>query len=243
MIAFYRFKGVGGLIEEVSEACKVKIYVMGKEYEVPSGLTIMKAMEYIGYRFIRGAGCRGGFCGACSTFYRVKDDYRLKASLACQKTIEEGMYLTIIPFVPSERSRYDLDAVRPSGSIILEYYPEVARCLSCNTCTKACPQDLEVMDYVQAALRGDVEEAARLSFECIQCGLCAVRCPAEVVPYHMAQLARRIYAKYIGRPSRYVRRRVEEVEGGMFNDELERLKGMGLEGLRRLYEERRIEGE
>ena len=45
----------------------VRIYIMGKEYKVPAGLTIMKAMEYAGYRYIRGAGCRAGFCGACAT--------------------------------------------------------------------------------------------------------------------------------------------------------------------------------
>ena len=43
----------------------IPIYIMGKKYLVPSGLTIMKAMEYSGYRYVRGCGCRGGFCGAC----------------------------------------------------------------------------------------------------------------------------------------------------------------------------------
>ena len=42
----------------------VDIYIMGKRYEVPESLTIMKAMEYAGYRLIRGCGCRSGFCGA-----------------------------------------------------------------------------------------------------------------------------------------------------------------------------------
>lgn len=45
---------------------KVKIFIMGKAYQVPKGLTIMKAMEHAGYQFIRGCGCRGGFCGACA---------------------------------------------------------------------------------------------------------------------------------------------------------------------------------
>ena len=38
----------------------ITIYIMGRAYEVPNNLTIMKAMEYAGYRFIRGCGCRGG---------------------------------------------------------------------------------------------------------------------------------------------------------------------------------------
>ena len=45
----------------------IPIYIMGKEYKVPVGLTIMKALEYAGYQLTRGCGCRGGVCGACVT--------------------------------------------------------------------------------------------------------------------------------------------------------------------------------
>ena len=38
----------------------IPIYVMGKKYEVPETLTIMKAMEFAGFKFLRGCGCRGG---------------------------------------------------------------------------------------------------------------------------------------------------------------------------------------
>ena len=51
---------------------KVNIYLFGKKYEVPEELTIMKAMEYCGYKLVRGCGCRNGFCGACATLYRIK---------------------------------------------------------------------------------------------------------------------------------------------------------------------------
>ena len=44
----------------------VRVFLFGKKYEVPSNLTIMKAMEYAGYQLIRGCGCRNGFCGARS---------------------------------------------------------------------------------------------------------------------------------------------------------------------------------
>ncbi|MBE9511598.1 MAG: 2Fe-2S iron-sulfur cluster binding domain-containing protein, partial [Bacteroidetes bacterium] len=43
----------------------VTIYIMGREYKVPADLTILTAMEYAGYKFVRGVGCRQGFCGAC----------------------------------------------------------------------------------------------------------------------------------------------------------------------------------
>ena len=40
-----------------------RIYIQGKKYEVPAGLTIMKSIEYAGYQIKRGCGCRGGVCG------------------------------------------------------------------------------------------------------------------------------------------------------------------------------------
>lgn len=66
----------------------IPVNVMGKTYEVPQGLTIMKALEYSGYRLTRGCGCRGGVCGACATIYRKKGDYRLQVGLACQTVVE-----------------------------------------------------------------------------------------------------------------------------------------------------------
>ena len=39
----------------------VNVFVMGKKYEVPASLTIMKALEYAGYKLVRGCGCRNGF--------------------------------------------------------------------------------------------------------------------------------------------------------------------------------------
>ena len=36
----------------------LNVYLFGKKYEVPEGLTIMTAMEYAGYELVRGCGCR-----------------------------------------------------------------------------------------------------------------------------------------------------------------------------------------
>ena len=44
----------------------VHVFIMGKQYEVPSNLTIMGAMEYAGYQLVRGCGCRNGFCTSCT---------------------------------------------------------------------------------------------------------------------------------------------------------------------------------
>ena len=42
----------------------VEVFLLGKKYTVPAELTIMDAMEYAGYKLVRGCGCRSGFCGA-----------------------------------------------------------------------------------------------------------------------------------------------------------------------------------
>ena len=221
----------------------VTIYVMGRAYEVPADLTILTAMEFAGYKFVRGVGCRQGFCGACSTIYRKKGDYKLQTGMACQTRVEDGMYLVQIPFVPAEKAIYDISKESYDVNAILKHYPEIARCVSCNTCTKACPQDLEVMDYVQAALKGDFKKAAEESFDCIQCGLCAARCPSELVQYHIAQLARRMYGRYEFPEPDYLKKRVKEIDMGKFNKEMEKIMKASKKELVKLYAERERESD
>ncbi len=227
-------------MEKEPKIKKIKIYIMGKQYKVPPGLTIMKAMEYAGFRFVRGAGCRAGFCGACGTVYRLKDDYKFYFDLACQKAAENGMNLTQLPFVPANKAKYHVRLIKDEGNSVLKYYPEIARCVSCNTCTKACPQELQVMDYIQAALKNDFEKAATLSFDCIQCGMCAIRCPAEIAHYHVGQLARRVHGKFI-KKSKQLNKRVNEVNRGKFESELNELMNMESVAIKKKYAERAIE--
>lgn len=219
----------------------IPIYIMGKRYDVPDSLTIMRAMEYAGYKLIRGCGCRSGFCGACATLYRKIGDYRIRVGLACQTMVEDGMYLTQLPFFPANKAKYNIDEIKADGETLLRLYPELSRCLSCNTCTKACPQDIKVMDYVQAALRGDISKAADLSFDCIMCGLCTARCPAEISQYLVAILCRRLYGKYIAENDPLLSKRVEEMESGKFNTELDKLTKMDIKKLKKLYNQRDIE--
>lgn len=229
--------------EEKSEAGEVEVFIMGKSYRVPAGLTIMKALEYAGYRYIRGCGCRAGFCGACSTVYRIEDEQKLGFDLACQKVVEDKMYLAQLPFVPAAKAEYDIEKIKPSDTILLETYPEIARCVSCNTCTKSCPQDIEVMKYIQMAIRGDIAKCAELSFDCIQCGLCAMRCPADIKHYHLSQLARRLRGKYIDPKSKNLSKRLKEIDNRKYDVEINNMTKMSKEELMELYKNREIEAE
>jgi succinate dehydrogenase/fumarate reductase-like Fe-S protein len=219
----------------------IPIYVMGKKYEVPETLTIMKAMEFVGFKFIRGAGCRGGICGACPTVYRNAGDYKLHFGLACQTVVEPNMYLTQIPFYPANRVSYNIDEIEPTAESIYALYPELFRCVACNNCTKACPMDVEVMDYISALKQGDIAKAAELSFDCIQCGLCASRCMGELPQYHIAQVARRIYGKYLQPRAEHLKKRVAEITSGKYDAMLDELTKMSHEELEKRYLERERE--
>jgi len=216
----------------------VSIYVNGKKYDVPADSTILDAMEYAGFRFIRGSGCRQGMCGACATLYRMQDDYKLRGALACQEIVKDGMLVLMIPYSPASKAIYDFNEVEASKNVLVHFYPEITRCISCNTCTKLCPQELEVMQFIQAALRGDLKEVSELSFECIECGLCAIRCPAEIVPYFAARLARRLYGRHIMGPSERVERRCREIREGKFDPEIEKISKTDIQKIRELYSER-----
>lgn len=219
----------------------IPVFIMGRRYEVPETMTIMKAMEFIGFKFIRGAGCRGGICGACPTVYRKAGDYKIHFGLACQTVVEPHMYLTQIPFYPANRAVYVIEEIESTAEAIHALYPELFRCVACNNCTKACPMDVNVMDYISALKQSNISKAAEISFDCIQCGLCASRCMGELPQYHIGQLARRVYAKYIQPQAEHLKKRVEDIHSGKYEKILSELTGMTQEELTKLYTERERE--
>lgn len=226
---------------EKPEEKLVTVYIMGKAHQVPDDATIMGAIEYAGYQIKRGAGCREGFCGACATVYRVPGDYKIYAGLACTTLVEDEMYLTQLPSFPAEKPVYNIKKLAPTVSTFQKLYPEVFRCVACNTCTKACPQELEVMDYIQAAIRGDIEQVMDLSFDCLCCGLCAMRCPAEIVQYNVGVLAKRLYGKYLSPESKEVNKRIREVKKNAFDKEYKELMRTAEDKLKKKYYDRDME--
>ncbi len=219
----------------------IPIFVMGKRYDVPHSLTIQKAMEYAGYQLIRGCGCRGGICGACGTIYRFPSDYQLHYGLACQTVVEPFMYITQIPFFPANKAAYNIEELKPTGEVIAHLYPEIFKCMGCNNCTKSCPMDIKVMDYMAAAMAGDIKKAAELSFDCVMCGLCSARCPADEAQYNIGILARRLYGRHVLPKAQHLAERVQQVETGRYETMLQDVMKADKATLMKLYTQRQPE--
>jgi heterodisulfide reductase subunit C len=221
----------------------VPIFIMGKRYMIPASLTIQKALEYAGYQLVRGVGCRGGICGACSTVYRVPANHTIKVGLACQTVVERDMRIAVLPFFPANRKVYNIREVLPEPDIFARFYPEIMRCMGCNTCTKSCPMDISTMEYIAAAIRGDIEKTAELSFDCVMCGLCTARCPGELGQYNIGILARRIYGRYLAPKASHVQEMVGRMADKRYEEGLKQLMSASMDELKVIYTRREMEPE
>ena len=222
----------------------IDVYLFGKKYSVPAGLTIMTAMEYAGYELVRGCGCRNGFCGACATIYRIKGESQLHGCLACQTEVQENMYVATLPFFPLEKRVYSIEEIKPDQQVMMQLYPEIYACVGCNACTKACTQELNVMQYIAYAQRGEYDKCAEESFDCVMCGVCSSRCPAGISHPQVAMLARRLNGKYIAPECRHLNDRVNEINEGIFDEKIAELMAKSvddIEEIKAMYNNREIE--
>ncbi|MDE6540005.1 MAG: 4Fe-4S dicluster domain-containing protein [Ruminococcus sp.] len=222
----------------------LNVYLFGKRYQVPAGLTIMTAMEYAGYELVRGCGCRNGFCGACATIYRIKGQQELHACLACQTEVQEGMYVATLPFFPLVKQIYNIEEIKPDAQIMMQLYPEIYSCIGCNACTKACTQELNTMQYIAYAQRGEYDKCAEESFDCVMCGVCSSRCPAGISHPQVAMLARRLNGKYIAPECEHLADRVNEINEGIFDEKIAELMAKSVDNVQEikdLYNNREIE--
>lgn len=217
----------------------IRLTYLGVPYDVPEGLTIMRALEMVGHMLTHGVGCRAGFCGACSTIYRFSGGNELHVALACQMRAADGMEIFQVPAFPMHRADFDVFSGADPAQEIHRLYPELATCLGCNTCTKSCPVDLDVMGYVGSLLSGDLKRVSELSFDCVSCGLCAFRCPAGITPFTAALHARRAVARSAVR-SPDLAQRVAEIQQGVFAEGLEQLKRLDRAELEAAYHARDI---
>ncbi len=218
----------------------VSIFLFGKEYQVPQNLTIMAAMEYVGYQLIHGCGCRNGFCGACATFYRINGG-KPQVCLACQTKVQDNMWVATLPSFPLGKQIYDINKISPTKAVMMQLYPEIYNCIGCNLCNQNCPQELNVKAYIKSAKNGDFKKCADESFECVMCGACSSRCPAGISHSQVAMLARRINGKYLTPDCGHLEDRVKEIKNGDFNELIEALMEKPIEEMKELYNNREIE--
>ena len=97
------------------------------------------------------------------------------------------------------------------------------------------------MGCMSAIYRKDVETAAEQSMSCVMCGLCAARCPADISPYHIMLLARRIYGKFVLKSYRYLSKRLAQIQAGDFDKDLDALMTSDIAELRELYKKQQAD--
>jgi len=219
----------------------ITVFFDGKGYTVPEDLTIMTAMEYAGFRLVRGCGCRHGFCGACATIYRVAGKNALHFVLACQTQVEDGMYVATLPFFPLDRKDYALEDLTPAHETMMHLFPEIFACVACNSCTKSCSRGLNVMQYIAYAKRNDLPACAHESFDCAACGICAARCPAGISHPLVGLLARRLTGKYLQPEAAHNTQRTQEIADGNFDQPIADMMAKPLDEMKELYNAREIE--
>ena len=213
----------------------VPVYFYGKRYDIPRDLTVLQALEFAGHQFTRGCGCRGGVCGACAAVFMHPDSNHLEVGLACQIQVIPEMRIIQLPYFPVDNPGYNLDQLTPSIEEIGQIYPNIYRCVACNTCTKMCPQEIKVMDCISRLLRGEIESVAWASRDCVMCGLCTSRCPAEIPQFLIMLLVRRLYGRFIQKPYRYLPIRLKQIEAGEFKSELDEMMHKDLTELKTEY--------
>lgn len=204
----------------------VRVEIDGKAYQVPAGITLMKALWYTGHEVTRGAGCLGGFCGACGTYYRTKDDPKVKTCLACSHAVEDGMSFSFAPPFPARKATYDLKKLENPKQDLFELYPEAPLCRNCNACTEACPQGIDVREGVWKAVFGDFKAVAETFMNCVMCGMCAPVCIADIAPNLVGVYASRAYgAREMDQPPGLLDR-IQAIEEGQYQDEWNRVLNM-----------------
>lgn len=217
---------------EVIRPKMVTVEIAGKKYEVPEGITIIKALWYVGQEVVRGVGCLGGFCGACATYYRTKDDPKVRTCLACQTAVEDGMSITMMPPFPARKAIYHMNELQDPKQDLFQLYPESALCRNCNACTEACPQSIDVRDGVWRAVFGDFKKVSEMFMDCVMCGMCTPVCIADIAPNLVALYASRVEGVFFTEKPTRLEHRIKEIRDGRYTEAWNRLLGMNEEQLK-----------
>lgn len=223
--------------EEVIRHRMVTVEIAGKTYQVPEGITVIKALWYTGQEVIRGIGCLGGFCGACATYYRTKDDPKVKTCLACQMAVQDGMSFSMVPPFPARKAIYQMAELKDPKQDLFNLYPEAPLCRNCNACTEACPQTIDVREGVWRAVFGDFKVVSEMFMDCVMCGLCAPVCIADIAPNLVALYASRAQGAHFAEKPLRLFQRIKEIEEGRYDAEWDRVLKMSEQQLKEVCAE------
>lgn len=202
----------------------VTVEIGGEKHRVPDGVTVLQALWYTGQDVIKGAGCLGGACGACTTTYRLAGDMATRTGLGCQIPVAEGMAITLYPVDPPEKPAYRMAELDDPAEALFSIYPETRRCTLCDACTLVCPQDIPVKRGVMQMINRQFEQVAPLFDECVMCGLCSMVCEVGIAPNLLGMYARKAVARNTPRLAE-VARRMDEVKAGAFEGAWRELLG------------------
>lgn len=219
--------------EETLQPKLVTVEISGKTYQVPEGITLLKALWHTGHEVTRGAGCLGGFCGACGTYYRTKDDPKVKTCLACSTAVEDGMSFSFVPQFPARKAIYNIEELKDPKQALFELYPEAPLCRNCNACTEACPQGIDVREGVWRAVFGDFKAVSEAFMNCVMCGMCAPVCIADIAPSLVAVYASRAQGVRYSEKPEGLGTRIQEIEQGRFDQDWKRILSMSDEELQK----------
>ncbi|MBM4119520.1 MAG: 4Fe-4S ferredoxin [Nitrospira sp.] len=212
--------------EEVLHPKMVMVEIAGKNYQVPEGITVVKALWYAGQEVTRGLGCLAGFCGACATYYRTKDDPKVRTCLACQTTVQDGMSFTMVPPFPARKATYDIRQLKDPKQDLFALYPEAPLCRNCNACTEACPQTIDVREGVWRAVFGDFQAVSEMFMDCVMCGLCTPVCIADIAPNLVALYASRAHGAHFVEKPIQLDHRIKEITDGKYQGDWEQVMKM-----------------
>jgi ferredoxin len=201
----------------------VTVEIEGKPFQVPAGVTLIKAMWYAGKEVLRGAGCLGGFCGACATYYRTKDDPKVKTCLACSMAVEDGMSFSFMPAFPARKASYNLSELKDPKQDLFELYPEAPLCRNCDACTQACPQKIDVREGVWKAVFGDFKAVSDMFMDCVMCGMCAPVCIADIAPNLVAVYASRAQGVHFTEKPEGLATRIKKITDGEYQEDWDRI--------------------
>lgn len=199
----------------------INVEISGRQVQVPSGITAIKALWYTGQEVIHGVGCLGGVCGACSILYRVPGKFEIKYGLGCQIVMEEGMSFSFAPHIPSGKAKYRLEEIKDPKQDLVKYYPEAALCRNCNTCTRVCPQGIDVRGNIWRAVFGEFKQVRDETLSCVMCNLCVPVCIADISPNLVFVYARRSYNHSYERKAQNLSTRMADIQEGKFQADWE----------------------